>query len=190
MKDTFYVYHVVTDRNMSLGQKIIFDDNNKSGVASRVSQKIKIVEDIYKNPQKYTIDNLDHHTKVAIRELALEEVRKDRFANLPSRLACLYVSETLEEAEKWCGCFVDWGRPTYRIVKLKIEGNKFKADACNCFTPTLNKQENLKLAERYWLNLPNCENTPPIYEILVGGYIEVVEIVKEINKNINAPNKD
>ena len=79
---------------------------------------------------------------------------------------------------------MDWGRPTYAIVKLKISGAKFVGDAYNCFNPTFNEQENLKLAERYWLNLPNCENATPIHETLVNGDIEVVEIVEEINKNI------
>lgn len=185
MKNEFYVYHVVTERNMQLGQKIVFDDNNKSGVFVRVQQKLQVVNDIYLAPQNFDINQLDHHTKVAIRELALEEVRKKKFPNLPSRLSCLYVSETLQEAESWSSYFVSLGRPTYAIVKLKITGAVFKADAKNCFTPTLNRQQNLELAEHYWLNLPNPDNSEPIHEILASGDIEVVEIVKTINKNIN-----
>lgn len=184
MENTFYAYHVVTDRNMSLGQKIIFDENNRSGVFIRVHEKLPIVNDIYENPDKYEENNLEHHTRVALRELALEEVRKNKFPQYPSRMASLYVSETLEEAENWCDCFINWGRPTYSIVKLKICGNKFVGDARNCFNATFDKNENMRLAERYWLNQPNLENEQPIIEILVDGDIEVVEIVKEINKNL------
>ncbi len=35
-----------------------------------------------------------------IRELVLENVRIKEFPNLPSRLECLYCTETLEEAKK------------------------------------------------------------------------------------------
>ena len=40
------VYHVVTDRPMSVGQKIIFDENNHSGVYQRVMDKIDVVNEI------------------------------------------------------------------------------------------------------------------------------------------------
>ena len=39
------VYHVVTDRPMSVGQKIIFDENNHSGVYQRVMDKIDVVNE-------------------------------------------------------------------------------------------------------------------------------------------------
>ena len=70
------VYHVVTDRPMSVGQKIIFDENNHSGVYQRVMDKIDVVNEIYKNPENYQANELEHHTSVALRELAMEEVRK------------------------------------------------------------------------------------------------------------------
>lgn len=40
------VYHVVTDRPMNVGQKIIFDENNHSGVYERVINKIDMVNEI------------------------------------------------------------------------------------------------------------------------------------------------
>ena len=180
----FYAYHVVTDRPMEVGQKIIFDENNHSGVYKRVMEKLPIVEQIYKNPQNYT-GELEHHTMVALRELALEEVRKQKFPNYPSRMAALYVSEQLEDAKNWCDLFVKLNRPTYSIVKLKINGNKFIGDANNCFKATSNKDDNLKNAQRYWLNLENESGANRINEILVDGEIEVVEIVEVINKNLD-----
>ena len=38
----FYVYHVVTEQPMELGQIIIFDKNNSSGVKKRVKDREKI----------------------------------------------------------------------------------------------------------------------------------------------------
>ncbi|QSX05928.1 DUF2441 domain-containing protein [Sedimentibacter sp. zth1] len=179
-----YAYHVVTDRPVQLGQHIVFDENNHNGVYKRVQDKLNIVNDIYKQPSKYDEDNLEHHTAVALRELALEEVRKKKYPTYPSRMACLYVSNNLEEAEKWSELFIDWGRPTYQIVKLKIHGNCFIGDANNCFDGLLEKKENLILAEGYWENKPNEYDEEPIIEMLVDGDIEIIEIVKEINANI------
>lgn len=179
-----YVYHVVTDRPMQVGQQITFDETHHSGVYQRVMEKLDVVNDIYANLEKYDAETLEHHTSVALRELALEEVRKEKYPDYPSRMGCLYVSETFEEADNWGQFFARIGRPTYNIVKLEVQGNCFVGDATKCFDGQLLKEENLRLAEIYWKNKPNENGEPPIYEMLVDGQIRVVEIVKEINANI------
>lgn len=180
-----FAYHVVTDRPMYVGQQIIFDDEHHSGVYQRVYDKLDIVNDIYANPSKYDAETLEHHTSVALRELALEEVRQKKYPQYPSRMGCLYVSKTLKEADNWAKFFVEIGRPTYHIVKVKIEGNCFIGDATKCFDGQLDKEENLKLAEIYWENKIDDSNQQAIYEMLVNGKITVVEIVKEIHANID-----
>lgn len=177
------VYHVVTDRPMRAGQQIVFDESHRSGVYRRVMDKLPQVEAIYAHPEQYDAATLEHHTSVALRELALEEVRQERYPNLPSRMGCLYASFTLEEAEKWADLFVEWGRPTYHIVKLRVD-SWFVGDAWNCFKATLSREENLALAERYWRNLPNLQGEAPMQELLVAGNVTVEEIVKEIGANI------
>ena len=178
------VYHVVTDRPMYVGQQIIFDNEHHSGVYQRVYEKTDIVNDIYANPDKYDSETLEHHTSVALRELALEEIRQKKYPQYPSRMACLYVSETFEEAESWGKYFAEIGRPTYSIVKLDVKGDCFVGDADKCFRGQLSKEENLRLAEAYWENKADGKNTHGIREMLVDGEITVLEIVKEINANI------
>lgn len=85
---------------MKCGQHIIFDENHHSGVYERVQEKMEKVHDIYENPDKYDEKTLEHHTSVALRELALEEVRRKKYPQFPSRMSCLYVSRTLKEAEQ------------------------------------------------------------------------------------------
>lgn len=177
------VYHVVTDRPMYAGQQIVFDDAHRSGVYSRVMAKMPQVEAIYACPEQYDAEQLEHHTRVALRELALEQVRREKYPDLPSRMGCLYASFSLEEAEKWASLFVQWGRPTYHIVKLEVD-TWFVGDAWNCFAATTSQQENLELAERYWQNLPNAQGEPPMQELLVAGQVRVIEIVQEINANL------
>lgn len=90
----------------------------------------------------------------------------------------MYVSKTLEEAEKWFDYFLSLCRPTFQIVKLKVNGNVFYGDAEKCFDGKLSEKENLILAEKYWENEDFNENS--IIEMLVDGDIEVIEIVKEL----------
>lgn len=177
-------YHVVTDRPMEVGQHILFDETHHSGVYRRVMEQYSLVQDIYSHPEQYDAKQLEHHTLVALRELALEDVRKANYPAYPSRLSCLYVSDQLDDSERWAELFVNWGRPTYHIVQLKINGEHFIGDANNCFDATLSREQNLALAERYWANSPNLSGEPPIREILVNGSIEVLQIVKEINRNL------
>lgn len=177
-------YHVVTDKPMHIGQHLVFNEHNYNGVYNRVMDKIDEVKNMYNNPDKYNIAILEHHTRVALRELALEKIRKEYYPTYPSRMSCLYVSKSLSEAEKWAELFVNWNRPTYSIVKLKVMGNVFVGDANNCFDATIDENKNLSLAHDYWLNKPDSQNCPPIKEYLVDGDIEVIEIIREINKNI------
>lgn len=180
-----YAFHVVTDKPMYVGQRILFGETHHSGVYQRVYDKLDIVNDIYDNPEKYNEEKLEHHTSVALRELALEEVRREKYPQYPSRMSCLYVSKTFEETDNWGKLFAKIGRPTYSIVKLKIEGNCFIGDATKCFDGRTDKKENLRLAELYWKNESNNPDEPPITEMLVDGKKTVVEIVKEINANVD-----
>lgn len=175
-------YHVVTDRPMTVGQHIIFDEEHHSGVYSRVMALIDTVDDVYSHPEKYELP-LEHHLDVALRELAMEKIRNERYPQYPSRMACLYVSRELEESRRWAEFFAQIGRPTYAIVALKITGRVFVGNACNCFDGTPDKAANLAKADRYWRNLPN-EDDEYIWEMLADGDIEVVRIVEEINANL------
>ena len=181
MAEIFYAYHVVTEKPMQLGQHILFDDTHHSSVYERVMGRLDVVNDIYRNPQKYENMELEYPVMVALRELALEEVRQEKYPDYPSRMGCLYVSATLQESIQWADYFVKLGRPTFQIVKVKVTGNRFVGDATKCFDGVTSKEQNLSMAEKYWENGPNPPGEPPINEFLVSGDIEVVEIVKEIS---------
>lgn len=177
----FTAYHVVTERPMTQGQQIRIDRSFQSGVFRRVMEKLPLVEKIYAHPDQFP-DSLEHHTHVALRELALEEVRQNQFPDYPSRLHCLYVSESLSEAKQWAKYFASLGRPTYHIVRLEIDGRRFTGDAALCFDGVPDRAANLALAERYWCAA--SQSNSPIREILVDGHLTVAEIVQEIQANI------
>lgn len=177
-----YVYHVVTERPMRLGQLIRFDGNHHNGVYNRVKTFFNILNDssFHNELSDFIKSDMDTWSKVAHREAALEKVRQEKFKNYPSRMACLYTSRNLKEAESWAEFFKEAGRTVYSIVKLQVNGNVFDADACNCFDGTENEAENIEKALHYWNG--DIQNEKPVIETLVDGEITVVEIVKEFIK--------
>lgn len=178
-------YHVVSDRPKYAGQHFMVDEEHPNGVYDRVQEQMSLVEDIYKNPAKYKGTELSHNVDVALRELALEKVRKEKYPQYPSRMAALYVSRSYEEAEQWAEYFARIGRPTYCVAKIEVNGKIYYGDAYKCFDGTISEEENLRQAEIYWINGPNEDGQEPIVEVLVDGDIEIVEIMKEINANLD-----
>lgn len=179
-----FYYHVVSDIPKYVGEHIILNDEHPNGVYKRVYAHIDTVNDIYRHPEMYKGTDLSHEVVVALRELALEKIRNEKYPQYPSRMASLYVSKTYEEAERWAEYFARIGRPTYAIAKIGVTGNCYIGDAYKCFDGTVYEEENLRMAELYWKNGQNEDGQPPIIEILVDGDIEILEIMKEINANI------
>lgn len=170
-----YVFHVVTEKPMVNGQKIILGTGHYNGVHRRVMtcRRMSDVEDLQCEMAEFLKSDLKKWTAVMYRELALEQVRCNEFPDYPSRMACLYTSRTLEEAKRWAEFFQKIGRKVYSVVKLKVDGNIFDGDACNCFDGTEDENDNIKKARNYW-NM-NVGNENPIMETLVDGEITVVE---------------
>ena len=170
------VYHVVTEREIKLGQKILFDENHHNGVFKRVDAYQKVVnnQEIQDELKQLILSNMDYWGKVASRELALEKVRKEKYPFYPSRMACLYTSRTFEEAKSWAQFFDEIGRKVFSIVKLNVDGNIFDGDACNCFDGN-GSDEDLQKAELYW---QKAKTEKPVIETLVDGDITVVELIE------------
>jgi len=177
-------YHVISDSPKYAGERFTVDETHPNGVHDRVYSCIDTVEDIRLHPEKYEGVELSHNVDVALRELALEKVRKEKYPEYPSRMASLYVSGSFKEAEQWGDYFASLGRPTYGIAKIEVNGKVFYGDAYKCFDGSVDEEENLRQAENYWRNDPNEDGREPIVEVLVDGEIEVVEIVKVINANV------
>lgn len=177
---TTELYHVVTGQRMELGQVIHMDEDYPTGVYERVMAKLPLVEDMLAHPEAYAGQEIEHHTDVAIRELAMEAVRRERFPQYPSRMHSLYASSSLENARCWFQWFTDWGRPTLQIVKLRVDGRVFTGNANLCFDGTLDEAENRQKAMRYWQVGEDPDGERPIWETIADGRIEVVEIIHEV----------
>ena len=152
-----YYYHVISDIPKHQGERFVLDESHPNGVYQRVYAQLDVIKEIYRNPQKFEGTKLSHAVDVALRELALEKIRKEKYSQYPSRMASLYVSNTYEEAVRCC----------------------FIGDAYKCFDGTIWEKENLRMADLYWENGDNEDGHAPIVEILVDGMMEIVELIKE-----------
>ncbi len=179
---TTELYHVVTGRPMAPGQMILMDEAHPTGVYERVMAKAPLVEALLAHPEQHAANALEHHTAVALRELALEQVRREQFPQYPSRLHSLYTSASLADAECWYQWFKDWGRPVLQIVRLQVDGRIFTGNANLCFDGTLDEAANQALAQRYWQVCEDPDGERPIWETIADGRIQVVEILTEENQ--------
>ena len=170
------VYHVVTERPMAVGQRILMDESHPNGVCRRVRawEALSRGEAVGGDVGALIASNPDRWAKVALRELAMERVRSERFPHLPSRLYSLYASRSLEEAHSWAGFFQRLGRTVYSIVLLEVDGSVFDGDACNCFDG-VGDDSDLENALRYWQNAPTEK---PVIETLVSGMLTVKELIE------------
>ena len=91
-------YHVISDLPKKEGEIIRLDEQHPNGVYQRVHAEMETVKDIYAHPENWEGKDFSHTVKVALRELALEKVRKEKYPQYPSRMACLYVSRSQKEA--------------------------------------------------------------------------------------------
>lgn len=190
---SFIVYHVVTRKEMKLGQIIDFNQNqyntlyhfffegdllNSNGEDFfQILHRHHTKEGLNLNPEDVDVAiKYAGKTIRAIREMIVEMVRLQEYPEYPSRLSCLYAAKTYEEALKWKELFAFYKRKVLQIVKLKVSGNCFEGDG-----NILPKEDGapfskkFEQAREYWKG--NVHNELP--ELLINGRIEVVEIVDE-----------
>ena len=108
----------------------------------------------------------------------MEKIRKEKYPHLPSRLASLYVTTSMEAAIQWAHYFSSLGRPVYGIALVETNGSSFFGDASKCFDGTIYEEENLRMAEAYWKNESNADGYPSIPEILLDGEITIIKVEK------------
>lgn len=131
----------------------------------------------------YTINDIDefkvvyetiNNSAMITRELMFEEVRKEINNELPSRLKCLYVCETLEEIEEWLNIFKRTNKKDYQILELELTGKVFTGDASYILRQNISLNKKREQAKEYWNgNKINCHN-----ETLFEGTAVVRSIIK------------
>lgn len=130
-----------------------------------------IINDIEEFKLVYeTINN----SAMITRELIFEEVRKEVNSELPSRLKCLYVCNSLEEIEEWLNIFKRTNKKDYQILELELTGKVFTGDASYILRQNISLNKKREQAKEYWNgNKINNHN-----ETLFEGTAVVRSIIK------------
>ncbi|MBQ8845451.1 MAG: DUF2441 domain-containing protein [Clostridia bacterium] len=186
------LYQVATNRDFKVGDIITFQ-NEPNGQYEKVfnlnfnlnGQPIHKVgfdslnKGLFKNKElivnmSKALSNYDF----IIRELALEEVRKEKFPNLPSRFSCMFLSDTEEVCLQNYKDFIASNKnKTYQAIKVKVTGEAHYVKDFGIGRLGLSFNEYKQEAEKYWSQ--NQNSTTPTKEILFSGQVEIIEILEE-----------
>ncbi|WP_167958018.1 DUF2441 domain-containing protein [Anaerosporobacter faecicola] len=182
-------YHLVTRIPMEKGQIIDFENGNTNRLYDFWMKREARTEDGKDIFDVLTANKLQEEIGIAydyvfnqaraVRETIMELVRVQLYPERPSRFSCLYVSESLENIGKWKENFESYNREVLQLVKLRSNIEAFTGDAS--LLPEINGDsfdKKIQQAKRYW----SGERHGELEETLLGGRIEVVEIVKEYSK--------
>lgn len=180
-------YHANSGDEVKVGDTLVFNiethnrmydevynnEFNLDGIdANELLIKKKRNKDRYLSIEEFeVILNTINNDAFVMRELALEEVRKNKYPNYPSRLNCLYVTKEKEDAINWSNVLKRNKKICKQILTLELNGELFIKDGNLMKRQILSYQNHLNNAEKYW----NNEN-PTIPEYLFYGEATVIDI--------------
>lgn len=98
---------------------------------------------------KLIYDTINNSAMIT-RELIFEEVRKEINDELPSRLKCLYVCNSLDEIEEWLNIFKRTNKKDYQILELELTGKVFTGDASYILRQNISLNKKRHQAKEYW----------------------------------------
>lgn len=188
------LYQVATNRNFKAGDKIHFGEDfngqmkifdfifNENGKPFHELGFKSAKQGIFKNKDlTFKMSNALANYDLFMREIALEEVRKEKFPSRPSRFKCMYLSETQEEATKnWEAMAKKFPENQYQVVAVKLNGEAFYVKECGIGRPGISFNAYKLLAEKYWGQDQNSKEKTK--EILFVGDAEIVEIMSDTAK--------
>jgi hypothetical protein len=107
-----------------------------------------------------------------LREMEFENVRREKFANRPSRTRCIWLIDNFERAIYWQGRLGKSG--TTRIVRVEVDGILFEADGRHLNAESSSLAELRMAALNYW---SGTFNSNPEREFLLEGSMTVTAVV-------------
>ena len=187
------LYQVATDRNYKVGDVIEFGENYNGQGVRIYNSKFNDGKDAYhKLGFKYADSKNVFKNKTLIiemakslsesdfvlRELAAEEVRKEKYADFPSRLKCMFLSDKREVVLENLKTFYQKGYGShFQAIAVKLNGRLFYARSKGLQRSGLSYGEYLKIADEYWGQ--DQGSNDEVKEILFEGRAEVIEILGE-----------
>lgn len=191
------LYQVATDRNYKVGDILTFNKDIPNGQYNRVYcsdyrlNEMRPSDEMYLAIKRkfkkfkskndiYSIAHILEYYDVTIKELALEEVRKKYFPNLPSRLHCMYLSInkdiSLHNIKSMANNREKNGK-FFQVVAVKLNGIIFKAGKVYVNREAKSYEYYTEKAKKYWSQKGLKDEE--IKEVLFEGTAEIVEILDE-----------
>ena len=188
------LYQVATDRDYKVGDIIHFGDEpngqefnclnlsfNKEGQPLHKLGFDNAKKGIFKNKNLiFDLSKALSNYDFIMREFALEEVRKQQFPHLPSRFRCMFLSEDADTCLHNLQGFVNRGAGSIlQAIKVRVNGEAHFVKDYGVSRLGLSFNEYKNEAIKYWSQ--DQHSTSATKEILFTGYVEIVEILKEVN---------
>ena len=188
------LYQVATNRNYKVGETFVFDKNTKNGQYEKVfnssfidgntrfcDKLYKISKSKFKRFKKSQLFKIAHSLDtydVILRDLALEDIRKNFYPDYPSRFHSMYLVETIEQALNYFDEKATVKDNSYQLVAVKLNGIIFRAGIKECLVGRCGQSYTyyLEKAKAYWTQ--DCPKNQAV-EVLFEGKAEIVEILKE-----------
>lgn len=195
------LYQVATDRGYKVGDVLNFDKKTENGQYNRVFKssfklrEVRLADEMYsvakrkfkKFSSKNDIYEIAHKLEaydVLVKEIALEEVRKEKFKDYPSRLHCMYLSINKEIALKnlkEMALSREKNGKNFQAVAVKLNGIIYKAGKVHMQREGESFAYYKEKALSYWSQ--NNVSDDEITEVLFEGKAEIVEILGEIKNS-------
>ncbi len=116
-----YYYHLVSHNKFKVGDTLEIGTRGNG-----------MWHDIYESNQMKELtdkDRIIEEYDFIVRELAAEEVRKEEFPNLPSRLKCLYICDNIENCKKRVEKFKGLNVDVTQIIKISLSEEPYAVNA-------------------------------------------------------------
>ena len=194
MKVKDVIMYQATTRDYKVGDVLKFgEDRNYQGervlatnyrmpdetmVEMYLEQKIKKKKKLKVDEMRVICDILWNYG-FSMRELGMEICRQLYYKNRPSRLKCMFLCETAEEAKCYLTTATKKGKTTNpKVVGIKLNGNLFKTS--NSFNRRDGKSidEFIEQSHDYWKGIDDSFEDKKSVEYLFEGTAEVVEIIE------------
>lgn len=194
VKDKIF-YQIATDKNYKVGDKIKIGENFNGQYYKCMQTKFNIDGDavhklgfkgakrgIFKN-KKLMIDlsRFLNSYDFIMREFALEEVRKEKFPNCPSRFKCMFLSDDKDVCLFNLKGFIKRGFGShFQAIKVKCSGEVHYVKDFAMSRDGLSYNEYKEGAIEYWSQ--NQKSKSATKEILFIGDAEIVEVLEEYKR--------
>ncbi len=124
----------------------------------------------HKAVAQFAHDFLSAYIKIT-REMHFENVRANKFPELPSRQHCIWLAESLDDARCWVNRLE--GRTNCRIFRVAVDGRVFKTNEGHLIQEAEPYEDTLRRANEYWSGAASNGRS----EVLFEGSLRVLEHV-------------